>query len=128
MRLAMTAVLETHWPSASSQARNASGSLVESAAPRRLALAARRVLHALALGREQLAKTYALRVVVGPDRNARPRAREPGQRRVACFDRDAFLQRLASDEFEPKRPWTVFALLPLKTNAPLEVFQREYGC
>ena len=38
-----------------------------------------------------------------------------------------FLKRLASSEFDPKRPWTVFGLAPLRTTAPLETFCREYA-
>jgi hypothetical protein len=42
--------------------------------------------------------------------------------------RTAFVTRLGMPDFDPKRPWRVFTLQPLKASAPLEVFRREYDC
>jgi len=41
--------------------------------------------------------------------------------------RELFLARLTHERFDPERPWTAFALQPLRTTAPFEAFRREYA-
>jgi hypothetical protein len=41
--------------------------------------------------------------------------------------RERFLTSLTRESFDPKRPWTAFALRPLRTTAPFDAFRREYA-